>query len=453
MSAVTEVKQVEKTPPYAWVCLVVSVLVAIGIVFPWMWFPGVTGGVFRGWLIGNSEYINPADPSTMGLLGLIMPNVMGLVPIGALIMAIPTTWIVRKWGCKMSTIIGLVVGMIATALSAATVTGSYMVFLVGRFLLGVGISMVAVSGPTCISIWFPDSTRGKAMAIWSCWAPAGIFISSLVNDGIYHMLGDSIATLQWFWCALVLVCTIIFIIVFRSPRDDERSQVSPERKPLGQVIKFFKNRSLWALILVFFVYNFINYGFTQTLKEWMQVPIENGGLGWDPFWAGLIGGLILACGVLAPIGGIILDRTARDKKYIWVFVGMISLTLCGAMAFFQPLFAPYIVFFCIGNMLLNACCRPLVPTYVFMGGQTAVAFGLSLLTIFQYIGQTLAPYALNGFSSTVTGAAEGAAMVDPWLAFMWYVPMGVIGIVLALFVKPTKKPVAVMDDEPVQAAN
>ncbi len=457
-------KPVEKTPSYAWVCLILSLLAAVSIVFSWMWLPGLTFPVFKGWLAANNPLFQ--DPSNFGLLS----NVMGLVPIGALIMALPTTYIVRKWGAKMGTLAGLGLSIIGTALSAATVDSNFYAFLAGRFILGLGLSTCVVSGPTCVSIWFPDSTRGRAMAIWSCWAPIGIFLSNFVNDGVYHLVGSSVNNLQWVWCALIVVVAIAFAVAFRSPRENERSQVSPERKPLKDVLKFFKSRQLWCLIIMFAIFNYMNYAFSQYLKTWLQTPTILGGFGWDATTAGLWGGLICACGALAPIGGLILDKTPKSKKYLCVVAGIIGLTICSAFAFQAEFFIPYVIFFCIGNMMLNACCRPLVPTFVFKGGQTAVAFGLSLLTLGQYAGQIVTSYVFAPFNSGLTAASNVAItakqsvlaaggtpadfgpaiaaaaqealaqgiQVDPMLAFWCLVPVGLVGIVLSLGVKPSK---------------
>lgn len=467
-------KPVEKTPSYAWPCLVVSLLAAVSIVFIWMWLPGLTFPVFKGWLTANNPFFqNPANYA-------LLSNVMGLVPIGALIMALPTTILVRKFGAKVTTLIGLCLAIIGGALSAFTVGGNFYAFLAGRFVLGLGLATTIVAGPTCVSLWFPDSTRGRAMAIWSTWAPIGIFCSNFVNDGIYNLVGQNVGTLQLVWVGLVVVVAIIFAVVFRGPREDERSQVSPERKPLKDVLKFFKSRQLWCLIFMFAIFNYMNYAFSQYLKTWLQTPELLGGLGWDATTAGVIGGLICACGALAPIGGLILDKTPKDKKFICVVAGIIGLTVCSALSFKAEFFIPYVIFFCIGNMMLNACCRPLVPTFVFKGGQTAVAFGLSLLTLGQYAGQIATSYVLAPFNDGLTAAsnvaieakqavlaaggtpadfgpaigqaaAEAAAngiMVDPSLAFMALVPIGVVGCILSVLVKPSKPKAAGAGEAP-----
>ena len=84
------------------------------------------------------------------------------------------------------------------------------------------------------------------------------------------------------------------------------------------------------------------------------------------------------------------------------------MTICSALAFHAEFFIPYVIFFCIGNMMLNACCRPLVPTFVFKGGATAVAFGLSFLTLGQYAGQIVTSYALAPFNEGLTAASNVA---------------------------------------------
>ena len=233
----------------------------------------------------------------------------------------------------------------------------------------------------------------------------------------------------------MVVILVLFFLVFREPRGDEVSEVSPERKSFREVLPLFKSRQLWCLIVMFAIFNYMNYAFSQYLKTWLQLSTNAGGMGWDVGMAGILGGLICACGALAPLGGFILDKTPKHLKYICVIAGITSLTICCALAFHNsvPMFIAYVLFFCIGNMFLNGCCRPMVPTYVFKGGATAVGLGLSFLTIGQYIGQIPTSYVMHNF---VDSMAFG--MTDPMLAFWALVPVGVIGILFSLGMKPSK---------------
>ena len=311
-----------------------------------------------------------------------------------------------------------------------------MLFLVGRFVLGLGLSSTVVSGPTCVSIWFPHGTRGRGMAIWSCWAPIGIFTINAIGTWLFNVSGNNIVNLHWILLVVMVVILLLFAVVFRNPRGSEASEVSAAPKPFKEVLPLFKNRQLWCLIIMFAIFNYMNYSFSQYLKGWLTLSERAGGLGWDATTAGLIGGLIVACGVLAPIGGFILDKLPRQMKYICVIVGISCLTICSAMAFRNgaAFFAIYVLFFCIGNMFLNGCCRPMVPTYVFKGGATAVALGLSFLTLGQYFGQIFTSYTMHPFVETTL-----LGKTDPMLAFWALVPVGLVGIILSFMMKPSKK--------------
>mgnify|MGYP001697546781 FL=1 len=59
--AAREAKPVEKTPSYAWPCLITSVLAGIALVFAWQWLPGITFPVFKNWLAENNAlFANPS---------------------------------------------------------------------------------------------------------------------------------------------------------------------------------------------------------------------------------------------------------------------------------------------------------------------------------------------------------------------------------------------------------
>lgn len=439
----------QKTPAYAWPCLFASLFIAVTLVWAWQWMPGVTAGTATKWFLFNNPDIagmfgfNPADLQGQALgawfgqnlgraIGTVMGQTMGLVPIGAIIMAFPTTFLVQKIGPKWASIIGVAIALVATAICAICCTTSWIGYEVGRFCFGLALACTIVSGPTCVSIWFPGATRGRAMAIWSTWAPIGIFTVNMWGGNVYDLCGQSIVTLQWVWFACMLVAGLIFLFVFREPRGDEVSEVSPERKRLRDVLPYFKSRQLWSLIILFAIFNYMNYAFSQYLKTWLAMDVASGGMGWDPGMAGLIGGALCACGILGPIGGLIMDKLPRDRKWIAPLLGIISLTLCMVLSFRAntPIFALYAIFFCIGNMFLNGCCRPMVPTYVFKGGATAVAFGLSFLTCGQYLGQIPTSYAFSA------GTAMGLSYGDIMMYF--FVPVGIVGIIFGLLMKPSK---------------
>lgn len=415
----------QATPKYAWACLTVTFLVSVSIVLTWFWPVGVTFDLMKPWLMAN----------TPGFSFGGLSSIMGLTPIAAMIMAIPTSGLVRKFGVKTTIVAGMLVAILTGVLQAVGAMASFGLFLLSRCLYGAAIAMVAVSAPTAVSIWFPSSTRGRAMGIWSCWVPLGLIIINNIGSGLYGAFGNNLPAVILFTVAVLAVCLVAFAVVFRLPNADESSEVSAERKPFKEVMHFFKSRQLWCLIIAFMIFNYMNYNFSTYLKTFLAADPASatGGMGWDMGVAGLAAGLITACGILAPIGGMILDKTKKSNQYLLVVIGVTSLTLACVFSYqtSNVIFALYVVFFCIGNMLLNACCRPLVPSFLFKGGATAVAMGLSFLTCAQYLGQVPMSFIMEAL------LAQGFTYASATMAA--FVPVGVVGIVLAFLVKPSKK--------------
>ncbi|MGI6033724.1 MAG: MFS transporter [Coriobacteriales bacterium] len=416
--------QEKATPRYAWACLGVTFFVSVSIVLTWFWPVGVTFDLMKPWLIAN----------TPGFSFSGLSSIMGLTPIAAMIMAIPTSALVRKFGVKTTIIAGMLVAIVTGALQAIGAMYSFSLFLVARCLYGCGIAMTAVSGPTAVSIWFPSATRGRAMGIWSCWVPLGLIIINNIGSGLFGVFGNNLPAVIWFTVAVLACALVCFALVFRLPNADESSEVSAERKPFSEVAHFFKNRQLWCLIAAFLIFNYMNYNFSTYLKTWLAADPTSatGGMGMDLGLAGLLAGLITACGILAPIGGIILDKTKKKNQYLLVVIGVTALTLACVFSYRanNVAFIVYVAFFCLGNMLLNACCRPLVPSFLFKGGSTAVAMGLSFLTCAQYLGQVPMSYIMD--------ALVGTGMTYSEATMAAFVPVGIVGIVLAFFVKPSK---------------
>lgn len=139
------------------------------------------------------------------------------------------------------------------------------------------------------------------------------------------------------------------------------------------------------------LFEFVNFAFTTYDEAFLtaQFPEMWVGIEWMPAFLMTCGN---ACGILAPIGGWISDKLPWTKKWIIIFVGCFCLLLAvvfgwkvGAFYFFGF----YLLFHIVGNVLLVGSVRPMVPFLVGRGGQTAVAVGLSILTVFQFGGECL----------------------------------------------------------------
>ena len=194
------------------------------------------------------------------------------------------------------------------------------------------------------------------------------------------------------------------------------------------------------------LFEFVNFAFTTYDEAFLtaQFPEMWVGMEWMPAFLMTCGN---ACGILAPIGGYISDKLPWTKKWIIIVAGCMCLLLAvvfgwkvGAFYFFGF----YLLFHIVGNVLLVGSVRPMVPVLVGRGGQTAVAVGLSILTVFQFGGEcleTFVSYAIGAFASMDAGVI-GHAAVPPEAFQMttWTVmlPIIVIGTAFAFLTRPSK---------------
>lgn len=91
---------------------------------------------------------------------------MNAIAWTAIIVAIPTGWIIRRIGPKPTLIISGVITALGMAGVALFFNVSYEMFLTFRVITGIGVGMCSVTGPTAVSLWFSNKHRFMAVAIW-----------------------------------------------------------------------------------------------------------------------------------------------------------------------------------------------------------------------------------------------------------------------------------------------
>lgn len=439
------------TPKYAWVALFSTWFVSICIPMAWFCLPGIANMFFEGG--GFATFYPDMDMMNYGTnFGLLMNGISW----AAIVMAIPTGWIIRRIGPKATLIIAnsfTLVGAIGVAWSYSF---SYELFLFFRIVEGIGVGMCSVTGPTAVSLWFSNQHRFMAVAIWSTWVPVGMLF--IMNAGA-AIVGDinnpanlpNLGITFWLVAVLLAIALVQFIILYRLPSIEkgEVSEISIERLDYKTAFPFLKNRQFVGLLIAWMLFEFVNFAFTTYDATFLTAVF-----GVENQMAAFLSSLCNAAGILAPIGGAISDRLPWTKKWIIIAIGCFSLTLaCVAgwkLAAFE-LFILMMIFHIVGNILLVGSVRPMVPFLVGRGGATAVAVGLSILTFFQFLGElleTLVPIFLGIFNASpaaqqwiidngaAAGSIAGTAYQDTTLFVL--LPVMLVGSFFSILVKPKK---------------
>jgi MFS family permease len=105
--------------------------------------------------------------------------------------------------------------------------------MVARMIEGIGIGLIGVAAPTCVSVWFPPKQRGLALGLWATWVPLGCVlmfnIAAPIAGGNPGVNPQGYLTVFWF-CAILSVTlmglyTVLYAMVARDRKKLEANEL------------------------------------------------------------------------------------------------------------------------------------------------------------------------------------------------------------------------------------
>lgn len=358
------------------------------------------------------------DSVTFGLL-------MSALSIIGVVLAFPAAWIAKGMGLKNTILLSMACLGVGSAVFGGA--SSLTVLMLGRFLEGVGLGLIGVAAPSCVTIWFPARKRGLALGIWSTWVPLG---SVLAFNVVPPMAAAGGFQLPMF--VLAGVCAfafLLFALVFKMPAG-AAGDMGIEGTML-QSMKLLKNRRVWILGVIFFLFSFAVIGVENT---YYNTFLEQN-LGYDAQTAGTLTSVTMFISlIVAPVTGFVSDRLPLGRKYVVGIIMMTLLLVTGLIMFHTGEYAfaimwAVIVLQGVGAGMCGGSLRPMAPLLI---GNTAMGatMGMALLQFMQNLGSSL--------GSPLFGAALGA-----WgwelAGIVLQVPCYALALVLCFFVLPRGK--------------
>lgn len=358
------------------------------------------------------------DSVTFGLL-------MSALSIIGVVLAFPAAWIAKGMGLKNTILLSMACLGVGSAVFGAA--SSLAVLMLGRFLEGVGLGLIGVAAPSCVTVWFPARKRGLALGIWSTWVPLG---SVLAFNVVPPMAAAGGFQLPMFVLAGVCaVAFLLFALVFKMP-EGAAGDMGIEGTML-QSMKLLKNRRVWILGAIFFLFSFAVIGIENT---YYNTFLEQS-LGYDAQTAGTLASVTMFISlVVAPVTGFVSDKLPLGRKYVLGIIMMSLLLITGLIMFHTGEYAlaimwAVIVLQGVGAGMCGGSLRPMAPMLI---GNTAMGatMGMALLQFMQNLGSSL--------GSPIFGVALG---VWGWeiAGIVLQVPCYVLALILCLFVLPRGK--------------
>lgn len=402
----------EKTPAMAWGMLAVIYLASFTAPMTQFKLPPLAS-----WLIPQ-----------FGLDGVTFGWLMSGLSIIGVILAFPAAFICRRFGLKTTMLVS-VGSMAVGSLICALATDMTMIF-VARIIEGIGLGLIGVAAPSCVSVWFPDKTRGVALGIWATWMPVGITVMFNIAPTLSMNFGWN--AVLWICFVLCIVAMIVFWIAYRVP-SKEKEEALAVQGSMGEAFKLLKNKGIWILGITFFSFNFIQLGvinsFYNTFLETQR--------GIDPAAAASITSVITILSIFTiSLAGVLSDKTKRGNRRFWLMGSYALFAVCFFFAWNTGENADvtmwaFIIICSIASGLGAGVSRPMAP--IIMGDSPVGAvMGMGVLQFFQNLGGSIgAP--LFGYGIDTIGWQASSNMI--------VLPLCILAFVLSFFLsgKVSKK--------------
>jgi len=224
------------------------------------------------------------------------------------------------------------------------VNGLIMLLIV-RFLFGMG---EAGTYPNClivISRWFPANETGRALT----WVGIGSQIGSAIAPLIIVPLAVAYGWRMPFFvnAATGIVWVLICYLWFKNFPSEMKHISEKEKRKIESGSRYkkeqyhiswkfiFRNRTVWALMLMYFTFQWANYFFVA----WMPVYLQEGRHFTEESSKTIIFILFMTGIVGLIVGGFAADLLVQKKglRFGRRFTGMIGIGMCGLLIFLAAL--------------------------------------------------------------------------------------------------------------------
>jgi len=205
----------------------------------------------------NMFKVPPVLPLLMDYFRLSAGNagsLMSVFALSGLLLAIPVGYLSQRLGYRMTGLIGLFSLIMGAGMGAFSQGAKSM--LLSRFIEGIGMSLIAVSGPAMIALWFKSEQRGRAMGIWSTWLPIGSTLMFMIAPQL--AIRWTWREVWWFGCLFAFFVGILYFLFVKTPPDfkvNGGATIKSEKFDRGDLKVLLRNRDLWLISILFFFFD------------------------------------------------------------------------------------------------------------------------------------------------------------------------------------------------------
>jgi cyanate permease len=290
-----------------WVMLTVYMLMVAVNQLLWITFAPITGDA--------TKYYGVSDLQ-IGILSMCFMIVY-------IVVSIPASWIIDKYGIR----IGVGIGAVFTGtfgLLRGFAGTDYNILLLAQIGIAIGQPFILNAITKLAARWFPIGERATAAGLGTLAMYVGILAGMTLTP--YLIIGSGINGMLHIYGVISIITTVIFLILIKEspptapcrPDQEERSLVFDGFKQTIHTKDF-----IWLMVIFF-----IGLGVFNSVTTWIEDILRP--RGFSATQAGITGGLMIVGGV---IGALIIpflsDRYKKRTPFIIIALTGATLGLTG----------------------------------------------------------------------------------------------------------------------------
>jgi len=276
---------------YRWAVLAAFMLITAVNQACWITFAPITGEAARYY--GTSDLV-------IGLLSLVFMVLYVLT-------ALPATWMIDTWGFRRAVGAGALLTA-AGALGRGFLSARLELVFAAQIAIALGQPLVLGAITKLAARWFPPQERATAAGLGTLGIYLGILAAMLVTPTLTLHLRIG-GMLRVYGFAAVAAAALFLALARERPRTPPAGAEQDARSLVFVGLRsMLRNRDFLLLLAIFF----IGLGMFNSVTTWIETIVR--ARGFSSAQAGLLGGLMLAGGILGAVAVPLASDALRRRK-------------------------------------------------------------------------------------------------------------------------------------------
>jgi len=290
-----------------WIMLTVYMIIVAVNQLLWITFAPITGEATR--------YYGVSD-LWIGILSMCFMIVY-------IVVSIPASWIIDKYGIRTGVGIGAVFTGVFGLLRGLA-GPDYSLLLFAQIGIAIGQPFILNAITKLAARWFPIEERATATGLGTLAMYVGILIGMTLTP--YLTIGSGIGGMLYIYGIISIITTAVFLIIIKER--PPTAPCRPDQEERSLVFDGFKQTLRTRDFILLMVIFFIGLGVFNAVTTWIEDILRP--RGFSATQAGITGGLMIVGGIIGAIFiPLLSDRYKRRTPFIIIALTGATIGLAG----------------------------------------------------------------------------------------------------------------------------